>query len=304
MKAKRVCVLCWAIFMFSTSLVQAAYLSYNTISVNIGSNPKPNLKFVSKPAYLKYASVTFITQTDGVNFVDYEQDIEAACKAAGYYLDKAAALRLGTCEAGRTGPVCPLEGGSNWVAGCCSSKKYPVSDPSACANNTTYSGESCTIGLDSGKTQKVYRCACERSVYVFGTDDPCISGSVFDEADICRDYQGKSYYKRCCSSSVYTQECRIEEHLLGVGDSCRINGKNKYASCQCESRYNMRETNCNTFLLDGTDKCILNGIKYIQHDNCYQVCSETNYQDLERYYQNDGLKKLYSILQNLGIIEE
>ena len=288
----------------------------STSSVKIESNPK--FDSVSKPAYPQYASVSFLQSETKLDFNGGEPlKVSVRCKMAGYYTTKAECAQKGS----KYGPKCSDDKSlsftaeekneaDGYVAGCCG-KNFSVADPEACPNNSSYSGNSCPVGSGQGyNSNRIYECVCNRNTYAFGADNPCPSSYSPDEKTICQsvDKSGKtqSYYKTCCPTTgknAYTQ-CDVNGHLLGSGNSCLVSGKTLYEKCVCDSRYDTRKSNCKTFLLDGSDVCRLNSVDYIQSENCYTVCSNSSYEDLDRFYTDGGLGFVYSIAKNLGLMEE
>ncbi len=261
-------------------LSYSSYLSEYTNLVEIKPNPT---RVGSKPSLskIKLASVSFITDNHETQFVDYNLDIEAACKAAGYYTTKSKC----TEQDSYWGPSCPLSGGDEYVSGCCSKKIYTVDRPEQCknSNNMSYSGNSCVISNNDGTNSRRYHCSCDRSTYPFGADNPCAVGSSFDESRMCTDEEGKSYYASCCVLSDFTSVCDASKHLVGSGNSCLIDGEIRWQSCSCASGYNIQ---CSTWLYDESDYCTPPGksIRYTTDDNCYDTCSGAGYEDLRYYF--------------------
>ena len=222
---------------------------------------------------VKTAAVSFL-KTDASVAAQYETlDIETRCKMAGYYTTKSACtakgLRYGIrCSEDQslvfgTGEKSAAE---SFVAGCCG-KEFTVEDPKECPNNSSYSGERCFIGLGQGDLggKYLYECTCNRNTYPFGTDNPCASGQSGDESRMCQS-DGKKYYASCCptSGSNAYKQCPSNEHKVGSGDSCVVNGVKLSERCVCDSHYDYRKANCSTFVIDGNDYCRDGSIDYIQ----------------------------------------
>lgn len=262
------------------SLSYSSYLSEYTNLVEIKPNPT---RVGSKPALsgIKTASVSFITGSDEKTFVDYNLNIEAACKAAGYYTTKSKCAE----QDSYWGPSCPLAGGEEYVSGCCSKSIYTVEKPEQCINshNMSYSGSSCVIGNDDGTNSRRYHCSCDRSTYPFGEDNPCTSGFSPDESKMCIDDEGKEYYASCCATDEYEAICDASKHLIGSGNSCIIDGITKWQSCTCALGYNVQ---CSTWLYDESDYCTPPGksVRYTTDDNCYDTCTGAGYEDLRYYF--------------------
>jgi len=304
-------------FCVCLSLETRADYSYH--STNLVNQIKPNPIVRSKPtSSLKLASVQFLTDTNNVSLKNIELDVKTRCQMAGYYKKITDCTASGEAYGARCSDDTNIyfeaserSEADNYVAGCCS-KIYSVLNPKDCSDNSYASGNSCLLGKGQQNGGKwVYECICNRSSYPYGSDAPCISGESFDEKDVCKsiskeDGTVKTYYKSCCrvsGSGAYIQ-CDSNNHEEGSGNYCIVNGNILYQRCSCNSNYDFRKSDCNTFLLDGCDICRQGSIDYIREENCYRVCSDTRYQDLERFYKNEGLERLYSIMNNLGIMEE
>ena len=283
-------------------------------------NIKPNPIVRSKPTsqFIKLASVQFLTDGNTLNFQTTELDVKSRCYMAGYYKKQSDCTESGEnygvrCVDDENISFTAEEKteAEQYVAGCCS-KVYSVADPKDCLNNSYYSGNRCLLGKGQTNGGKwVYECVCNRSTYPYGEDAPCSDASDFDEKDICKsinkaDGKVKTYYKRCCvtgGNGAYRQ-CDDNNHEIGKGDYCIVNGSALYQTCECNSNYDFRKSSCTTFLLDVSDVCKQGSVEYIREENCYKVCSDNKYEDLERFYKDDGLGYLYNVMKNLGIMEE
>jgi len=261
---------------------------------------------------VKVASVSFLKTGVGTAAQYQTLNIETRCKMAGYHTTQSACTTKGLRYGIRCSEDKSLIFGTGeqtsaqtYVAGCCG-KEFTVEDPKDCPDNSSYSGERCFVGVGQASGGKyMYECTCNRNTYPFGDDNPCASGYSGDESRMCKS-DGKKYYASCCptSGSNAYKQCSSAEHKVGSGNNCVVNGVKLSERCVCDSRYDYRKANCSTFVIDGNDYCRDGSVDYIQRDNCYTVCSDNTYQDLDRFYKNDGLKKLYDLLSNLGLKEE
>ena len=312
-------------FCVCLSYKAEADVSYHyTYLVN---NIKPNLTVRSKPTSIfsqtnlmpiKLASVQFLTDDRNLKFQTGTINVKERCVLAGYYQKASDCTGAGKnygvrCADDESMSFTATEKtvAEQYVAGCCD-KVYSVLDPKDCQNNSYYSGNRCLLGkgqINGGNW--AYECICNRSTYPFGEDQSCLSGSKFDEKDICKsisnvDGKIKTYYKRCCittGNGAYSQ-CSEDNHEIGSGDYCIVDGTALYQSCVCNSNYDLRKSDCSTFLLDATDVCKRGSVEYVRYENCYRVCSNNKYEDLDRFYKGGGLGYLYNTVKNLGLMEE
>ena len=272
------CAICLA-----QAALARAELSFhlNTSSTNIESNPPS----VSKPAYPKYASVSFLQSDSKLDFKSGEVDVKTQCASMGYVIP------VSKCTgAMKPSRLCSAEssmksvaGADGYTTGCCNSNLYTALSPDACANNSTSLNDSCYYD-----GSKKYRCSCDRARYPYSNSDntTCGLGGEFDVSDVCvaPNAQGQdiSYYSGCCPNSY--QECDANNHEVGLGKSCRVQSSkgvvNRYESCTCASHY---DTVCSDGKLINVDNvCKRNGLNYTTESNCESLCtktSETNVDD-------------------------
>ncbi len=287
------CAICLA-----QAALARAELSFhlNTSSTNIESNPPS----VSKPAYPKYASVSFLQSDSKLDFKSGEIDVKTQCASMGYVIP------VSKCTgAMKPSRLCSAEssmksvaGADGYTTGCCNSNLYTALSPDACANNSTSLNDSCYYD-----GSKKYRCSCDRARYPYSNSDntTCGLGGEFDVSDVCvaPNAQGQdiSYYSGCCPNSY--QECDANNHEVGLGKSCRVQSSkgvvNRYESCTCASHY---DTVCSDGKLINVDNvCKRNGLNYTTESNCESLCTKTSETNIDDYlygnvwhclYENDG----------------
>ena len=262
-------------------------------NTNLVDQIKPNPTTRSKPTaefslsgYRKLAAVEFLSSGKDFNY-HIELDVKTQCMALGY------AVLASKCS-GDLVPsrLCSLEDSiaagdkteaAKYTTGCCDKKVYQVTDPNLCSTtsnytNSSYSGDYCVLA--DGVSRR-YQCACDRARYPFGPDNTCGS-QPYDEKNMCQ-ADGKTYYARCCDTSIYNKECKASEHLSGNGDYCRRNGKDYYNSCSCHPDYHVT---CTTWLYDTSNVCTNDsGVKLTTSSNCYNACTQEGYEDLQYYFR-------------------
>ena len=120
------CAICLA-----QATLARAELSFhlNTSSTNIESNPPS----VSKPAYPKYASVSFLQSDSKLDFKSGEIDVKTQCASMGYVIP------VSKCTgAMKPSRLCSAEssmksvaGADGYTTGCCNSNLYTALSPDA-----------------------------------------------------------------------------------------------------------------------------------------------------------------------------
>ena len=270
----------------------------NTSSTNIESNPNP--KSVSKPAYPKYASVSFLQDNTKLDFSKGEIDVKTQCASLGYVISVSKCTgamkpsKLCSAESSMSG----VADAANYTTGCCNSNLYTALTPDSCTNNATSLNDFCYYD-----GSKKYRCSCDRARYPYSASDntTCGTGGEFDVSDVCvaPNAQGQNinYYSGCCPNSY--QECDAGNHEVGLGKSCRVQSSKgiitKYESCTCASHY---DTVCTDGKLINVDNvCKRNGLNYTTESNCESLCTKTSETNIDDYlygnvwhclYENDG----------------
>ena len=214
----------------------------------------------------KLAKVHFIVDdgnTLGFNNIeqDFDHDNVNRCKSLGFKL-------TGNCGANeRASRYCPYDNG--YYDQCCDLNfGYSKAE---CSYPNTISGNSC-----GGK----FKCYCDRSLYPY-TATSCPSPKIHNN-DKCSEVvysNGKAttnvYYSDClCPASWIT--CDSSIHQKGNGQACEYNGVTTYASCACETGYNLT---CDEFgPKSPMNYCFLKGMKY--YNDCKtekDVCESLGY---------------------------
>ena len=287
------CAICLA-----QATLARAELSFhlNTSSTNIESNPPS----VSKPAYTKYASVSFLQSETKLDFKSGEIDVKTQCASMGYVIpvSKCTGVMKPSRLCSAESSMKSVAGADGYTTGCCNSNLYTALSPDACTNNSTSLNDFCYYD-----GSKKYRCSCDRARYPYSNSDntTCGMGGEFDVSDVCiaPNAQGQNinYYSGCCPNSY--QECDANNHEVGLGKSCRVqNSKGvvaKYESCTCASHY---DTICSDGKLINVDNvCKRNGLNYTTESNCESLCTKTSETNIDDYlygnvwhclYENDG----------------
>ena len=247
------------------------------------SSPK---QYRQQSSYVKYASVSFLTDDTKLDFGKGEIDVKTQCASLGYVIS------VSKCTgAMKPSKLCSAEssmksvaGADGYTTGCCNSNLYTASSPDACTNNATSLNDFCYYD-----GSKKYRCSCDRARYPYSSSDntTCGTGGEFDVSDVCvaPNAQGQNinYYSGCCPNSY--QECDAGNHEVGLGKSCRVQtGKNiinKYESCTCASHY---DTVCTDGKLINVDNvCKRNGLNYTTESNCESLCTKTSETNIDDY---------------------